>query len=78
MDVEGWSAAIALAVWLLGIIWCTATLVAYGPSDPEFRLALDQDPVGFLLLMTLFTLTWPAVLAAAHCHRWTQTRPRRR
>jgi ACR3 family arsenite efflux pump ArsB len=78
MGVEGWYAATVLAVWLIGIIWCAVALVAYGPRDPQFQSALDTDPVGFLLVMALFTVMWPVILAAAHCHRWLQARPRRR
>jgi hypothetical protein len=77
MGIEGWLAAVVLAVWLLGIIWCSVALVAFGPRDPEFRDALDADPVGFLLLMSVFTVLWPAILAASHCRRWIQARPRR-
>jgi hypothetical protein len=78
MRLEDYLAAVLLAVWLLGIIGFTAAVVTYGPADPNIQAALDTDPVGFLLVMTLCIVVWPLFLASVYYRDWSQTGPRRR
>jgi len=62
MGIEGWLAATALAVWLLGIVTATALVALVGPTVPEFRLAVDLNPAPVLLMTSMAIVAWPPVL----------------